>query len=102
VGDTEFIKVARKIQLVEAVQFSKPPQLWDIAQWMKAHRVDIDIVGCEFSYNFNNEKRVLYVQRNQWVVKEESGFYAYTERDFEKKFVIDKKGSLDDEPTLGD
>ena len=95
VGDAEFIKVARKIQVVEAVQFTKPPLIWDIAQWMKAHRVDIDIMGCEFSYNFNNEKRVLYVQRNQWIIKEESGFYAYTEADFNKKFVIDRRGDGD-------
>lgn len=101
-GDAEFIeilKVARKIQVVDAVQFSKPPQMWAIAHWMKAHRVDSTINGVTFSYHFQNEKKELFVKRNEWIVKDEAGFASFTETDFQKKFVIDRRG--DGDPTPG-
>lgn len=97
--EIEIIKVARKIQIVEAVQFTKPTLIWEIAQWMKAHRVDADAAGVEFSYTFQGERKTLYVRRNEWIVKDESGFATFTEIDFAKKFVIDGRG--DGDPTPG-
>lgn len=86
--ELEIIKVARKIQVVEAFHFEKPPQIWGIAQWMKAHQINAGPMGCVFVYNFQNEQRTLYVKRNDWLVLDESGFAAHSEIEFVKKFIV--------------
>ena len=95
----EIIRVARKIQIVEAVQFTRPPLMWEIAQWMKAHKVESDLAGCEFFYTIQGEERPVYLKRGQWMVKDEAGFSAYSEIDFMKKFMFDRKS--DGDPTPG-
>lgn len=79
--------VKRKVQVVESVFFEKQTQIWEIAQWIKAHKVDSDVVGCEFIYTVSGETKGLYVKRGAWVVREEAGFATYSETDFLKKFV---------------
>lgn len=95
----DIMKVARKIQTVEAVQFTRPPLIWEIAQWMQAHKIDSDLGGCEFIYTFQGEKKTLYVKRGGWIVKDEAGFASYSEIDFQKKFTIDRRS--DGNPTPG-
>ena len=97
--EIEIMKVARRIQIVEAVQLTKPPMIWEIAQWMKAHQIDAGPMGCVFVYNFQNEQKTLYVKRNEWIVKDESGFASYSEIDFQKKFMVDRRS--DGDPTPG-
>jgi hypothetical protein len=85
----DIVRVARKIQIVEAVHFELATQMWEIAQWIKAHKVESDLAGCEFFYICQNEERQIYSKRGQWIVKHEAGFSTYTNLDFQKKFVIE-------------
>lgn len=94
----EIMKVARKIQIVEAVHFEKQTQMWEIAQWMKAHQIDGDLAGCEFIYTLQGEKKPVYIKRGEWIVKDEAGFASYSETDFQKKFIIDGRGNGDPTP----
>lgn len=87
--DIETTKVARKIQVVDAIHFEKQTQMWEIAQWMKAYRIDGDLSGCLFVYTFLGEAWELNVKLGKWIVKDESGFASYSEADFAKKFTID-------------
>ena len=87
----EIIRVARKIQIVEAVQFEKQTQMWEIAQWMMAYRIDGDPNGCEFTYTFQGEEKAANVRLGKWLVKDEAGFSAYSEIDFMKKFMFDRR-----------
>lgn len=86
--EIEIVKVARKIQVVEAVHFEKQTQMWEIAQWMMAHQIDGDAAGCEFIYTFQGEKKPVYIKRGEWIVKHEGGFASYSDTDFHKKFII--------------
>lgn len=88
--EIDIVRVARKIQVVDAIQLAKPSMIWGIAQWMMAHRIDAGPMGCVFVYNFQNEQKTLYVKRNEWIVKDESGFSSYSELDFKKKFMIER------------
>jgi hypothetical protein len=88
--EIDVVRVARKTQVVDAVHFEKKTQMWDIAQWMKAHQIDGDLNGCLFVYTFLGETRELNVKLNKWIVLDESGFSSYNELDFQKKFTIER------------
>ena len=90
--EIEIMKVARKIQTVEAVHFEKQTQMWEIAQWMKAYRIDGDQNGCEFTYTFQGEEKAANIKLGKWIVRHEGGFASYSDVDFQKKFVIDREG----------
>jgi hypothetical protein len=87
--EIDVVRVARKIQVVDAVHFEMLSQMWEVAQWMKAHKVESDLAGCEFFYNIQSEERQLYVKRDWWIVKDEAGFAAFTDANFQKKFTIE-------------
>lgn len=86
--ELDIVRVERKIQIVDAVHFEKQTQMWEIAQWMKAYRIDGDQNGCEFTYTFLGEEKASNVKLGKWIVKDEGGFSAFNEADFQKKFTI--------------
>lgn len=86
--ELDIVRVERKIQIVDAVHFEKKTQMWEIAQWMKAHQIDGDLNGCLFVYTFLGETKELNVKLSQWIVQEEAGFSSYNVLDFQKKFTI--------------
>lgn len=88
--ELDVVRVARKIQVVDAVHFEKQTQMWEIAQWMKAHQIDGDLNGCLFVYTFQGEAKELNVKLGKWIVKDEAGFAAFTEIDFSKKFTVER------------